>query len=755
MGTEYKIGDFLGQLKPAKGSYYVCPACGEGKLSVNSDGQQFDCYACHDTSAIWRALVPRQQSNSIPGTRPRKRVKSRKEKDRDVHVNALTIENKVEELFWMVEAESCTAAEAGISLSTWCKEYGHDRYAAGILLRERLERLKKPAEQPAPEPQLLETAIDRLIAQEIDGSTLTLRLTALANECRKPLPQVEKIYYQRRKETEATQATQDAAQGLNKLDTIRQALLPLEAGLHGDGGRLAWQLRETAKSMPTAPEFLATTLIPVLASRIGTSQTLIVSARAGYTVRPIFRTMVVAPTGRKKTPAQKSIISALNKLESIHYETYRLQYEQYEQELTAWKHNSSGDEPKPTPPTRRRFVSTDDTLAARIQIHSENPLGLLLYRDEGSAFITERGRFSSGRSDGGETEADLSEFNGGALSRDRKTDGSTFLAKTGISRTGATQYAKLQRLMGDHQDDCGEWARYLFCLADAPPSYLDLWGDDTDPGLQDNLISLIQRLDALPERSYILSDDAKLEFMGYQHMLTDRAMETDHPAMAAALPKFETYFGRFCLLLHVVNTVLAGEQPATTVEAHTVELAQQWTEHFVGQFELLLALNSPQQELTGDLLRLRDYIERRPNRTIRQLVQAKFGKTAQVKTLVSTLVEQGHIAEMDGTYSIVGKTVETSVELTQQSPTPVPTSPPAPGVTPPLVTARLPEMADMSRLETLKKLCESPSTTDSIQPDLGLDVVPWRKQSRRLNCDRNITGLANKTHGNGEVDSHG
>ena len=79
----------------------------------------------------------------------------------------------------------------------------------------------------------------------------------------------------------------------------------------------------------------------------------------------------------------------------------------------------------------------------------------MLYRDEGSAFITERGRFSNGRGDSGETEADLSEFNGGSLSRDRKTDGSTFLTKTGISRTVATQYAMLQVLMGVHQDECG------------------------------------------------------------------------------------------------------------------------------------------------------------------------------------------------------------------------------------------------------------------------------------------------------------
>ena len=519
----------------------------------------------------------------------------------------------------------------------------------------------------------LKSAIDALASQGVDGSTLTLRLTALADEFHKPLNQVEKIFYQRRKEADVNQQAKDAGTTLGNLQQIRQSTLPIEAGLYGDGGHLAWQLRATAEAMPTAPEFLATTLIPVLASRIGTSQTLVISARARYKVTPIFRTMIVAPTGRKKTPAQKSIISVLNELESIHYQTYQLDMEEYERELAAWKPGS--DEPKPKPPKRKRYVSTDDTLAARIQTHSENPKGLLLYRDEGSAFINERGRFSNGKGDGGETEADLSEFNGGSLSRDRKTDGSTFLAKTGISRTGAIQFAKLQELMGSHQDDCGEWARYLFCAADAPPSYLNLMGDDSDTGLQQTLINLIQKLDDLPERDYLLSQDAKVAFMEYQHLLTDRAIEIDHPALAAALPKFETYFGRFTLLLHVVNALLAGQQPTVTVNAHTVELARQWTEYYYGQFQLLMALNSPQQELTGDLLRLRDYIERRPGRTIRQLVGARIfdcssdkskRKTPYIRSLVDSLVDQGRIAENEGTYSITEQTVNFTQQSAQQ-----------------------------------------------------------------------------------------
>lgn len=666
------ILDYLDQLTPTKEKgKYICPVCHGNDLSIRQKDGVYTCWSndC-DRGDIARAIAPeafKEKSNHI-GIKNKKRQKSQKEKDRSTQVNAALVEFKVDELIRDIDLEYKTEAQAGVELSAWCAENTCDRYAANQLLRERLKQvdLDKPQSTQIISNQLLESAIDSLIAKDIDGSTLTLRLSALADEFHKPLPQVEKIYYQRRKEASATQDAQEAASGLCNLQQIIQSSLSLEAGLYGDGGRLASQLRETARAMPTASEFLATTLIPVLASRIGTSQTLVISARAGYTVRPIFRTMIVAPTGRKKTPAQKAIVSSLDKLESIHYETYRLQLEQYEEELTAWKRNSDGDEPKPTPPKRKRFVSTDDTLAARIQIHTENPNGLLLYRDEGSAFITERGRFSSGKGDGGETEADLSEFNGGSLSRDRKTDGSTFLAKTGISRTGATQYTKLQRLMGDHNDGTGEWARYLFCLADAPPSYLDLTGDDIDTGLQQTLIDLIQLLDELPERNYLLSHEAKLTFMEYQHLLTDRAMETDYPAMAAALPKFETYFGRFILLLHVVNAVLAETEPAATIEAHTVELARQWTEYFYGQFQLLMAVNSPQQEITGEILTLYKYIKRKGGLTTADMTRGGKGKKAELIPLLNALIEQGHITECEGKYYAVDQSVDYFQHTTQQ-----------------------------------------------------------------------------------------
>jgi Protein of unknown function (DUF3987) len=171
-----------------------------------------------------------------------------------------------------------------------------------------------------------------------------------------------------------------------------------------------------------------------------------------------------------------------------------------------------------------------------------------------------------------------------------------------------------------------------------------------DLGLKAALMDLLERLDDLPEQDYLLSASAKAAFMAYQHQLTDRAIATDHPSLQSAFPKFETYFGRFCLWLHIVNAVLAGQQPGLEVSAETVEIAQQWTEYFIGQFKLILALNSPQQALTGDLLKLHAYLERKgEGKTPRQIVQAgvfssagdKFKrKTPYIQELLDTLVKE-------------------------------------------------------------------------------------------------------------------
>ena len=666
----FSILDHLDKLEPnpkEKGKY-VCPECEDDNLSINLKTGAYSCFSNNcDPAAIRHKIAPLPQGNGQPyQPRPKKKPSAR-EREKAVQLDSARIEAKVDELLLLVGGGYHSLEEAQVELGNWAKAEGYSTFNAGQLFKAKAKELGLAG---ATEFDLLtlEQAKQKLqwaVDEGLKGSDVETLVADLARQTGHQPQSLQRIYRELDREAELSSAAKGASTDLEQLRAIQGRRLPIQEGLHGDGGKLARKLFQVADAMPTAPEFLVTTLIPALATAMGTAHTLVIHATAGYTVRPIFRTIVVAGTGRKKTPAQNAILQALTTLEETAALDYKHELSLYEQDYKTWlKDVKAGKEdvgPEPTKPTRRRYMSQDNTLAARVQIHAENPRGLLLYKDEASAFITERGRFTGGKGDGGELEADLSEFNGGAIMSDRKGDGSTFLPKTAINRVGATQFSTLQRLMGSHNDDCGEFARYLFCAADAPPSKIDLSKDVGDIGLTSTVMQLFSDLLTLPEGTYLLSPEAKQAFQTYQHELTDRQIAEDHPSLQSAYPKFETYFGRLILWLHLVNAALAGQSPEPTVDGYTVELARQWTEYYIGQLKLVLAINSPQQELTGDLLKVYNYLQRKGKPLdVRAISQARLfdgaadkekRRTPYLKEMLSGLVEQGWITQQDGLYS--------------------------------------------------------------------------------------------------------
>ena len=91
------------------------------------------------------------------------------------------------------------------------------------------------------------------------------------------------------------------------------------------------------------------------------------------------------------------------------------------------------------------------TAETRIKLHSENPRGLLNYRDEWSSFINGRNKYRNGKGD--DLELDLSEFNGNAILKDNSNE-SFFIERSAISRTGNTQPETLQKFLAaqDYED---------------------------------------------------------------------------------------------------------------------------------------------------------------------------------------------------------------------------------------------------------------------------------------------------------------
>lgn len=437
---------------------------------------------------------------------------------------------------------------------------------------------------------------------------------------------------------------------LPTLMQAKQQRLVLADYLWGDKGRLAAQLTAIAEAMPTAPEFLLATLIPAAGSRIGAETQIVIKPSAGYVQPPIYRTLIVAPTGTKKTPTQSIVLSALEELDAEEFNRWQDAQAVYEKKLYQYeaslkRKENTGERPmQPLP--RKRYVLGDSTIEARERIHQENPRGFLIYRDEGSAHFTGRNKYRRGMGD--DAEAELSEFNGSAFTRDRKS-GSLIVPRSAISRTGSIQWEALASLMKSHDDNNGEWSRWLFCVAPTPPAKIDLFsaGADANPNVHAALKQLYQKADSFSPAQYFLTDEAKTIFQAAQHRLIDWMREENQPGLEAAYPKFESYLARMALWLHIINAALGYGHPASTIGQQTMIQATHLTTYFINQLRLIYAYNSPQQQLTSVFLRMQAFAENKGRPVeIREFKSGIWSlrkySTAQIRESLSTLVQLGY-----------------------------------------------------------------------------------------------------------------
>ncbi|HEY9795376.1 MAG TPA: CHC2 zinc finger domain-containing protein, partial [Leptolyngbyaceae cyanobacterium] len=308
-------------------------------------------------------------------------------------------------------------------------------------LRQRTERDRKGeiARHPTFEPlsiKEIEARIEEFIKQGLTGSKLTSQLNRLSAESQWRVTELRKLYQERKAEDEQSEERAEAKLSLPSL--LQNRTLNLTDYLWGDNGVLAQAISGTAKAMPTSSEFLFTTLLPTAAALIGTSSRIVVKAKGKYKQPCIIWSAVVARSGQLKTPAQNVILDPLVKLEIEESQKYQTQLEQYEINLANWKKNKNAKaEDKPKPPSRKRYLTKDATIESLERIHSENPRGVLVHRDEIAEDFKADNAYRNGK--GGDKEKKLDQFNGSPLIIDRK-EREIALERSAISRTGSIQW---------------------------------------------------------------------------------------------------------------------------------------------------------------------------------------------------------------------------------------------------------------------------------------------------------------------------
>jgi hypothetical protein len=446
---------------------------------------------------------------------------------------------------------------------------------------------------PARRQTKLVDRIKSLILTYDNEARATEALMELAVSVGKPYSEISHLARFVRAEIESFQELRVAISSLRPLLShcrkrldIRRYLVPT----------LADALIEAAGAMPTAPEYLLNTLIPVAASRIGTSARVVVNPHAGYVQPCIFWTANVANSGQAKTPPQSLIVDPLEDLEQE-------DRDRYQNELLAWQ--TSTDKNKGPKPIETRRILNNITTAQKIRVHSENPRGLLDYQDELTGDFERLNQFSRGQGD--DLRHELAFFNGRFGSYDRG-DVRLYLRRVAFNKTGTYQWDTLARLMSDQVDfiSSGYLARFLLCsIVDAPERRLDLFAEPSEGDCLFFLLrNLYRSLEILPPQDYLLSREAKILFQAFNHSLVAAEVQESHFGLDLVYAKIESYAARLALWLHIVNAVVQGQQPGPVISGGTMQAAIELAAFYLWQHKLIYAHNAPTQKLDGIFLKV-------------------------------------------------------------------------------------------------------------------------------------------------------
>ena len=229
---------------------------------------------------------------------------------------------------------------------------------------------------------------------------------------------------------------------------------------------------KAAESIRTHPDLLAVSMLAVLGAAVGRSRT--VKIRPGWISWPSVWYGLVSPVGFGKSP---SISFAEREMKRIDAALVA----QSQAALDSWVNgcDSMGKgEVKPPKPPMLRVRLRSATLAALIESHRQNELGILYSPDELTGWLTGMGEFSKG---GNSDRANwLSARTGGDLSQDRISGGLRHVPVSAITIVAGLPPSMLGEFIGGPGDGLVE--RLMFAYPDhitrPDPPALD--SDDTE-----------------------------------------------------------------------------------------------------------------------------------------------------------------------------------------------------------------------------------------------------------------------------------
>ncbi len=443
-------------------------------------------------------------------------------------------------------------------------------------------------------------------------------------------------------------------------------------------------LRDVAHRMQCPPDWVAVAFLVSLATVIGNRCA--IRPKQFDTAWVEFCNLwgaILADPSKLKSPTLTAALAPLKQLEKAARDEYRLNAQRHEAAAEVLKARKEaikkklqkaadrGDESalqqlqadlveldSAPVPAARRYIVNDATVEKLGELLTQNPRGLMVFRDELTGLLTSWEK--QGRE--GDRQFYLEGWNGtGDYSSDRIGRGSLHVPNVCISMLGGIQPDKMAHYLRQtlHGENDGMLQRLsLLTWPDPRPfRYVD---EVPDAAAQADAAELMRRLDTLDPLALgatlaagdtipVFHFDAagQVEFVDW---LTawQQALDTgdDAPALVQHLAKYRKLYPALALLFHLI-AVASGEADTGPVSQPAAVLAGQWCTYFAAHARRLYAygLTGSSAATLGEHIRARRLSVPFTVRDVQQKGWQALSDRAAVQVALDELAEAGWVRE--------------------------------------------------------------------------------------------------------------
>jgi hypothetical protein len=437
--------------------------------------------------------------------------------------------------------------------------------------------------------------------------------------------------------------------------------------------RVADFARRVATAMGCPVDYPATAVLVVSGAAVGAARAL--ELKGGWPEQAAMYAVIVGAPGRVKTPPLRAVMAPIYEEQDRLHENYRAARKHYARDKEAYKaalRHKGEEEPRPPvePPPMRHLFTSDTTVEELGNNLQENRKGLLLFRDELTAWVRSMDQY---RGRGADRQFFLSAWSGEMVKVDRRgRHGEPIIVPNPfVSVLGSIQPDMLAELEAEGGREDGFTHRILFSYPPEPP--VTGWTDD-EVGEEDQLAwrtILGQLLKLEPTRPEGASErPRRLQFSpggraAFKEWCNRQAAEMNGddfpPELLGPGSKMRAYCARFALVIHLLRYACgeAGhDQDEGQVDAEDVRRAGRLCAYFLGHARAVYRrLRETVEDRSVD--EFLHWLRRRQlgRCTVRELCRSNVAgvKTASAaEALLKAAIDRG-LGDWEGAGSAAGK----------------------------------------------------------------------------------------------------